>query len=63
MKLGSSIPEVMEVVSSLPRCEPTSTLWMLATRLFFNQEKREMFSTMKTPNVKLAWLTYEFNNQ
>ncbi|BFG25244.1 hypothetical protein CerSpe_115180 [Prunus speciosa] len=63
MQLGSSIPEVMEVVSSLPGCEPTSTLWMFATQLFFNQEKQEMFSTMKTPNVKLAWLTYEFNNQ
>ncbi|ONI11564.1 hypothetical protein PRUPE_4G113600 [Prunus persica] len=63
MQLGSSIPEVMEVVSSLPECEPTSTLWMFATRLFFNQEMREIFSTMKTPNVKFAWLTYEFNNQ
>ncbi|CAL2270589.1 unnamed protein product [Prunus armeniaca] len=62
MQLGSSIPEVMEVVSSLPGCEPTSTLWMFATRLFLNQEKRKMFSIMKTPKVKLAWLTYEFNN-
>ncbi|CAL2239221.1 unnamed protein product [Prunus armeniaca] len=63
MQLGNSILEVMEVVSSLPGCEPTNTLWIFATRLFLNQEKQEMFSTMKTPNVKLAWLTYEFNNQ
>ncbi|CAL9000370.1 unnamed protein product [Prunus brigantina] len=39
MQLGISIPEVMEVLSSLPGCEPTSTLWMFVTRLFFNQEK------------------------
>ncbi|KAI5324282.1 hypothetical protein L3X38_033355 [Prunus dulcis] len=56
MQLGSNIPKVMEVVSSLPGCEPTSTLWMFTTRLFLNQEKREMFSTMKTPNVKLVYL-------
>lgn len=63
MQIGSSIAEVMEIVVTLPGCEPTSNTWLFATQLFLNQEKREMFTTMKTPDVKLTWLTYEFNNQ
>ena len=44
---GTSIKEVMKVVTSLPGAEQGTKLWFFATRLFLNQEKREMFSVTK----------------
>ena len=61
--IGTSIPEVVQVVEPLPGCERTSPLWLFAARLFFNQEKREMFSIIKYPSVQLTRLNYEFINQ
>ncbi|XP_008227567.1 PREDICTED: L10-interacting MYB domain-containing protein-like [Prunus mume] len=60
---GSSIAEVMKAVSSLPGAGPGSHLWLFATRLFLNQEKREMFTTMEDPNIKLQWLNYELSEK
>lgn len=57
---GSSIPEVMQAVQSLPGAEPGSKLWLFATRLFLSEDKREMFTYMKDPDIKLQWLNYEF---
>ncbi|KAK9933114.1 hypothetical protein M0R45_020322 [Rubus argutus] len=59
MRKNTSIPEVMRVVESLPGAEPGSKLWFFATRLFLSQEKREMFCTIKDPNLKVQWLNYE----
>lgn len=56
----NTIAEVMKTLESVPECEPGSTLWLFATRLFLNKEKREMFATMKDDGVKLQWLKYEF---
>ncbi|KAK9938946.1 hypothetical protein M0R45_015657 [Rubus argutus] len=56
----NTIAEVMKILESVPKCEPGSTLWLFATRLFLNKEKREMFATMKDDGVKLQWLQYEF---
>ncbi|KAL6272188.1 hypothetical protein ACE6H2_022880 [Prunus campanulata] len=60
---GSSIAEVMKAVSSVPGARPGSHLWLFATRLFLNQEKREMFTTMEDPNIKLQWLNYELSEK
>ena len=51
--LGTSIPEVMEDVSTLPRAEKGSKLWWFTTELFCSQEKREMFSVMTDFDMKL----------
>ncbi|KAI5312686.1 hypothetical protein L3X38_041860 [Prunus dulcis] len=42
---------------------PGSHLWLFATRLFLNQEKRKMFTTMEDPNIKLQWLNYELSEK
>lgn len=60
---GSSIPEVMQAVQSLPGAEPGSKLWLFATRLFLSEDKREMFTYMKDPDIKLQWLNYEFTEK
>ncbi|KAL6205524.1 hypothetical protein ACLB2K_022782 [Fragaria x ananassa] len=56
---STSIKEVMKVVTSLPGAEQGTKLWFFATRLFLNQEKREMFCTIEDPNLKLEWLKFE----
>jgi hypothetical protein len=61
--IGTSIQEVMKVVTSLPEAEPGTKLWFFATRLFLNQEKREMFTTIEDPNIKLAWLKFEMEEK
>ena len=61
--IDSSIQEVMKVVTSLPGAEPGTKLWFFATRLFLNQEKREMFTTMEDPNIQLAWLKFEMEEK
>lgn len=53
---GTSIKEVMQVVSTLPGAETGSKLWWFATELFCSQEKREMFSVMTDPEIKLQFL-------
>ncbi|KAK0597244.1 hypothetical protein LWI29_023277 [Acer saccharum] len=53
---GTSIAEVMEVVATLPGAEKGSQLWWFATELFCSQEKREMFSVMTNPDLKLQFL-------
>lgn len=54
---------MMKAVASLPGAGPGSHLWLFATRLFPNQEKREMFTTMEDPNIKLQWLNYELSEK
>ncbi|XP_040361629.1 L10-interacting MYB domain-containing protein-like [Rosa chinensis] len=53
---GTSIQEVMQVVASLPGAETGTKLWWFATELFCSQEKREMFSVMTDPDLKLQFL-------
>ncbi|KAI9184848.1 hypothetical protein LWI28_001683 [Acer negundo] len=53
---GTSIPEVMEVVATLPGAERGSQLWWFATELFCSQDKREMFSVMTDPDLKLQFM-------
>lgn len=60
---STSIQVVMKAVTSLPGAEPGTKLWFFATRLFLNQEKREMFTTMEDPNIKLAWLNFEMEEK
>lgn len=60
---NTTIKEVMKVVSSLPGAEQGSSLWFFCTRLFLNQEKREMFCTMEDPDLKLAWLKFEMTEK
>ncbi|KAK0574054.1 hypothetical protein LWI29_017640 [Acer saccharum] len=52
----TSIAEVMEIVATLPGAEKGSKLWWFATELFCSQEKREMFSIMTDPDLKLQFL-------
>lgn len=59
---GTSIAEVMKSVSSLPGVYPGSGLWFFATKLFLNQDKREMFVTIEETDVKIQWLYYEMND-
>ncbi|XP_048432339.1 uncharacterized protein LOC125473499 [Pyrus x bretschneideri] len=63
LNLDSSIVEVIASVAKLPGCEPPSELWLFATCLFCSAEKREMFATMKDPEVQLTWLKYMFNKE
>nr|XP_028965001.1 uncharacterized protein LOC114827387 [Malus domestica] len=51
LHIGNSISEVLATIAQLPGCEPTSELWLFATCLFCNAEKREVFGTMKDPEV------------
>jgi hypothetical protein len=53
---GTSIQEVMQIVATLPGAETGSKLWWFATELFCSQEKREMFSVMTDPDLKLQFL-------
>ncbi|KAM5568201.1 hypothetical protein ABKV19_015989 [Rosa sericea] len=57
---GYTIAEAMKALESVPYCEPGNPLWLFATRLFLNKEKREMFATMKDDVIKLQWLQYEY---
>ncbi|KAL6130599.1 hypothetical protein ACLB2K_068978 [Fragaria x ananassa] len=52
----SSVSEVMKVVEGLSGMEIGSPLWWFATELFCSQEKREMFSVMKDPEMKLQFI-------
>ena len=54
---GTSITEVMEVEATLQGAEKGSQLRWFATVLFCSQEKREMFSIMTDPDLKLQFLT------
>nr|XP_011460976.1 PREDICTED: uncharacterized protein LOC105350510 [Fragaria vesca subsp. vesca] len=53
---STSVSEVMKVVESLSGIEIGSQLWWFATELFCSQEKREMFSVMKDPEMKLQFI-------
>ncbi|KAK2639646.1 hypothetical protein Ddye_027441 [Dipteronia dyeriana] len=57
---GTSIAEVMEVVATLPGAEKGSQLWWFATELFCSQDKREMFSVMTDPDLKLQFLILNY---
>lgn len=56
---GTSIKEVMKVVSSLPGAEQGTKMFFFASRLFLNKEKREMFCCMEGPHMKLEYLKFE----
>ncbi|XP_061999497.1 uncharacterized protein LOC133716866 [Rosa rugosa] len=53
---STSVSEVMKVVESLSGIEIGSQLWWFATELFCSQEKREMFSVMEDPEMKLQFI-------
>ncbi|XP_062099767.1 L10-interacting MYB domain-containing protein-like [Humulus lupulus] len=55
----SGISEVMKVLDSLLGIEVGSDLYFFATRLFIVKEKREIFVSLKEPELKLKWLKYE----
>ncbi|CAN6721288.1 unnamed protein product [Malus baccata var. baccata] len=63
LHIGSSISEVLAVVGQLPGCEPPSELWLFATCLFCSAEKREVFTMIQDPEVRLTWLKYMFNKE
>nr|XP_028952420.1 L10-interacting MYB domain-containing protein-like [Malus domestica] len=63
LHIGNSISEVLATVAQLPGCEPPNELWLFATCLFCSAEKREVFGTMKDPEVQLTWLKYLFNKE
>ncbi|KAK2639648.1 hypothetical protein Ddye_027443 [Dipteronia dyeriana] len=57
---GTSIAEVMEVVATIPGAEKGSRMWWFATELFCSQDKREMFSIMTDPDLRLQFLILNY---
>ena len=53
---GTSIKEVMEVIATFLGAETGTKLWWFATKLFFSQDKREMFSVMTVLELKLQFI-------
>ncbi|MED6221612.1 hypothetical protein PIB30_056476 [Stylosanthes scabra] len=60
---GPSITTAIEHLDALPNLDPMSELYMFATRLFLNRDKRETFIALKQSKVKLAWLKSEKNER
>ncbi|KAL5554485.1 hypothetical protein UlMin_041886 [Ulmus minor] len=54
------IPQVIDVLDSLPGLEIGSELYFFATQMFFVKEKRVMFMSMKQSDLKLNWLKYHY---
>ena len=64
MYLGTTIADVMKVVKSIPGCEQRTPLWYFASKVFLNQEKREMFMTIKDDvQCQIEWLYTEMGSQ
>lgn len=59
----SGITSVMELLDALPDIQADSGLYLFATRLFMSSEKREMFSAIRKPELKVAWLKNEHTKQ
>ncbi|MED6136837.1 hypothetical protein PIB30_059487 [Stylosanthes scabra] len=60
---GASIKTAMEHLEAIPDLDPMSEIYMFATRLFLNKDKREIFVSITQSRVKLAWLISEKNEQ
>ncbi|XP_075637295.1 uncharacterized protein LOC142609562 [Castanea sativa] len=52
----SSIRIVMELVCTLPGVEKGSDLYFAASRIFLKKSYREMFVSLKKPDLQLRWL-------
>nr|XP_023916892.1 putative uncharacterized protein DDB_G0270496 [Quercus suber]XP_023916893.1 putative uncharacterized protein DDB_G0270496 [Quercus suber] len=52
----SSIRNVMELVCTLPGVEKASDLYFAASHIFLRKSYREMFVTLKEPDLQLRWL-------
>ena len=62
--LGPSITLAIEHLDTLPSSDPMGETYMFATRRFMNKDKREKFiNALKQPEVKLARLMSEKNEQ
>ncbi|XP_023916892.2 uncharacterized protein LOC112028437 [Quercus suber] len=55
-KQQSSIRNVMELVCTLPGVEKASDLYFAASHIFLRKSYREMFVTLKEPDLQLRWL-------
>ncbi|MED6183061.1 hypothetical protein PIB30_034605 [Stylosanthes scabra] len=60
---GASIKIAMEHLEAISDLDPMNEIYMFATRLFLNKDKREIFVSITQSRVKLAWLISEKNEQ
>ncbi|MED6178144.1 hypothetical protein PIB30_104832, partial [Stylosanthes scabra] len=58
---GASIKTAMEHLEAILDLDPMSEIYMFATRLFLNKDKREIFISITQSRVNLAWLISEKN--
>ncbi|KAL4331398.1 hypothetical protein AHAS_Ahas13G0496100 [Arachis hypogaea] len=61
--LGPSITQAIEELDAIPDIDPLGQIYMFATRLFLDKDKRELFVALKHKEVKIAWLMNEKNVQ
>ncbi|RYR39061.1 hypothetical protein Ahy_A09g044478 [Arachis hypogaea] len=61
--LGPSITQAIEELDAIPDIDPLGQIYMFATRLFLDKDKRELFVALKHKEVKIAWLMNEKNLQ
>ncbi|XLT43187.1 hypothetical protein HN873_035791, partial [Arachis hypogaea] len=61
--LGPSITQAIEELDAIPDIVPLGQIYMFATRLFLDKDKRELFVALKHKEVKVAWLMNEKNVQ
>ncbi|MED6223477.1 hypothetical protein PIB30_074368 [Stylosanthes scabra] len=58
---GASIKTAMEHLKAISDLDSMSEIYMFATRLFLNKDKREIIVSITQSRVKLAWLISEKN--
>ncbi|XLU60952.1 hypothetical protein S245_020161 [Arachis hypogaea] len=61
--LRPNITQAIEELDTIPDIDPLGQIYMFATRLFLDKDKRELFVALKHKEVKLAWLMNEKNVQ
>uniref|UniRef100_A0A803QD42 Uncharacterized protein n=1 Tax=Cannabis sativa TaxID=3483 RepID=A0A803QD42_CANSA len=50
------VQEVMDILATLPGCEPMSPLFKVGTNLFMKKANREIFVALKEPKYQIEWL-------
>ncbi|RYR25300.1 hypothetical protein Ahy_B02g058988 [Arachis hypogaea] len=61
--LGPSITQAIEELDAILGIDPLGQIFVFATRLFLDKDKRELFIALKHKEVKIAWLMNEKNDQ
>ncbi|KAJ8768580.1 hypothetical protein K2173_022696 [Erythroxylum novogranatense] len=56
MSYGYNIVEALNILRSINEIERRGELFMLATKLFFKKENREMFIELKDVDLQIEWL-------